>query len=193
MKITPKRRHLVAAIAYKDLCTFEYGITAEVFGQRRPEMGHDWYDFVTVSTEPGPLRAMGGLTFHANAGLDVLSDADTIVLPGWSNFDEPAPPSLLDMLKTAHERGARIATICSGVFPLAETGLLNGRRATTHWRYAALLAERHPGIHVDADVLYVDEAPLFTSAGSAAGIDLLLHLVRQDHGAKKANMVARRL
>ena len=152
MNITPKRRHRVAAVAHQDLCTFEYGIAVEVFGQHRPEMGDDWYDFVTVSTERGPLRAMGGLAFHADRGLDALADADTIIIPGWSNLDAPPPAALLDALNEAHERGARIATICSGVFPLAATGLLDGRRATTHWRYAALLGERHPRIRVDADV-----------------------------------------
>jgi len=193
MNITPKRRHLVVALAHQDLCTFEYGITAEIFGQRRPEMGEDWYAFTTAAPEPGPLRALGGLVFHADRGLDALAEADTIVIPGWSGVDVPVPGPLTDTLRSAHARGARIATICSGAFVLAATGLLDGRRATTHWRYAGALAERYPAIAIDPDVLYVDEAPLFTSAGSAAGIDLLLHLVRRDHGAEKANAVARRL
>lgn len=193
MKITPKRCRLVVALAHQDLCTFEYGIAAEIFGQRRPEMGDDWYDFATVATEPGPLRALGGLTFYADRGIDALAEADTIVIPGWSGTDVPVPPPLIDALLAAHARGTRIATICSGVFVLAATGLLDGKRATTHWRCAAALIDRHPAIAVDANVLYVDEAPLFTSAGSAAGIDLLLHLVRSDHGPEKANAVARRL
>lgn len=193
MNIPPNRRHRVAALAHQDLCTFEYGIAAEVFGQRRPEMGDHWYEFATVAAEPGPLRALGGLTFTADRGLDALDEADTIVIPGWSGADVPVPDPLVEALRAAHGRGARIATICSGAFVLAATGLLDGRRATTHWRYAAALAARFPAIAVDPSVLYVDEAPLFTSAGSAAGIDLLLHLVRQDHGAQKANAVARRL
>lgn len=193
MHITPIRRHLVAALAHQDLCTFEYGITAEIFGQNRPEMGDDWYDFITVAPEPGPLRALGGLTFVADDGIDRLARADTIVIPGWSGIDVAVPGAVIDALRAAHARGARIATICSGVFVLAATGLLDGRRATTHWRYATILAARHRAISVDPDVLYIDEAPLFTSAGSAAGIDLLLHLVRRDHGPEKANAVARRL
>ncbi len=190
---TSRRKHRVAALAHDELCTFEYGITAEIFGQSRPEMGGDWYDFVTVAATPGPLRALGGLIFHANEGLDALDDADTIIIPGWSGVDVPIPETLIAALRRAHDRGARLASICSGAFVLAATGLLDGRRATTHWRYADALAARHPTITVDADVLYVDDAPLFTSAGSAAGIDLLLHLVRGDHGSEKANVVARRL
>lgn len=186
-------RHRVAAIAHDDLCTFEYGITAEIFGQQRPEMGDGWYDLVTVAATPGPLRALGGLIFHAEQGLEGLADADTIVIPGWSGIDVPVPEALITALRAAHARGARIATVCSGAFVLAATGLLDGRRATTHWRYAAALSARHPSISVDPDVLYIDDAPLFTSAGSAAGMDLLLHLVRLDHGPEKANRVARRL
>jgi len=196
VKIMPKKKpgpHLVAALAHDDLCTFEYGIAAEIFAQTRPEMGDDWYEFATVAATPGPLRALGGLTVQANHGLDLLSLADTIVIPGWSGLDVPVPEPLIEALRAAHSRGARIATICSGAFVLAATGLLDGRRATTHWRYAAALAERHPRVTVDPAVLYVDDAPLFTSAGSAAGIDLLLHLVRLDHGPEKANTVARRL
>jgi AraC family transcriptional activator FtrA len=193
MKITPNRRHVVAALAYDGLCTFEFGIAVEVFGQQRPEMGDDWYEFRTAATGTEPLRAMGGLTFRADDGLDALAKADTIIIPGWAGVDVPIPEALIEALKQAHRRGARIATICSGVFPLAATGLLDGRRATTHWRYAAALVERYPRIIVDPDVLYVDEGALLTSAGSAAGIDLLLHIVRQDYGATKANMVARRL
>lgn len=196
VKIMPKRsssRHLVAALAHDDLCTFEYGITAEIFAQSRPEMGDDWYQFATVSAAPGPLRALGGLLFHAAHGLEVLEAAQTIVIPGWSGVDVRVPDAVIAALRAAHARGARIATICSGAFVLAATGLLDGRRATTHWRYAAALAKRYPKVRVDPAVLYVDEAPLFTSAGSAAGIDLLLHLVRCDHGPERANEVARRL
>jgi AraC family transcriptional regulator, transcriptional activator FtrA len=193
VQIPPIRPHRVVALAHQDLCTFEYGIAAEIFGQARPEMGADWYDFATAAADPGPLRALGGLTVHPEHGLEALAQADTIVIPGWSGADVPAPPALVDALLAAHRRGARIATICSGAFVLAATGLLDGRRAATHWRYADRLAERFPRVIVDARVLYIDEDPLFTSAGSAAGIDLLLHLVRLDHGSEKANAVARRL
>lgn len=191
-KVKPSR-HLVAALAHEDLCTFEYGITAEIFAQARPEMGSDWYEFASVAATPGPLRALGGLVFQASHGLDVLAHANTIVIPGWSGLDVPVPQSIIEALRAAHARGARIATICSGAFVLASTGLLDGRRATTHWRYAGALADRYPRIEVDPAVLYVDDDPLYTSAGSAAGIDLLLHLVRRDYGPEKANAVARRL
>lgn len=183
----------MVAIVYDGLCTFEFGIAAEVFGLPRPEMGEDWYDFTTAAISPGPMRANGGLRVTADAGIDALEDADTIVVPGWRGIDQPVPPALIDALRRAHDRGARLASICSGAFVLAATGLLDGRRATTHWRYAQALAAAYPVVTVDATVLYVDDAPIFTSAGSAAGIDLLLHLVRLDHGPAKANMVAKRL
>jgi AraC family transcriptional activator FtrA len=187
------RTHRVAAVVYDGLCTFEFGITAEIFGLARPEMGDDWYTFTTAAISRGPLRAQGGLQVVADAGLEALEEADTIVVPGWRGIEAPVPEDLLVALRRAHDRGARLASICSGAFVLGATGLLNGRRATTHWRYAEALARAFPAIAVDASVLYVDDAPLFTSAGSAAGIDLLLHLVRIDHGPAKANMVARRL
>ncbi|MCG6118930.1 MAG: transcriptional regulator FtrA [Aquimonas sp.] len=185
--------HRVAAVVYDGLCTFEFGITAEIFGLARPEMGSDWYRFTTAAVSPGPLRAHGGLRVEGDTGLEALESADTIIIPGWRGIDAPVPETLLAALRSAHERGARLASICSGAFVLAATGLLDGRRATTHWRYADALAQAFPAITVDASVLYVDDAPLFTSAGSAAGIDLLLYLVRADHGPTKANMVARRL
>ncbi|MDX6201181.1 MAG: AraC family transcriptional regulator, transcriptional activator FtrA [Frankiales bacterium] len=125
-------------------------------------------------------------------GLEILAEADTVVVPGWPIEDE-VPEVLQQQIRAAHARGARIVSICSGAFVLAATGLLDGRRAATHWRYADRLAERYPAVKVDRDVLYVDEGELLSSAGSAAGIDLCLHLVRADHGAAIANQVARRL
>jgi AraC family transcriptional activator FtrA len=185
--------HMVAAVAHDRLGTFEYGITAEVFGQHRPEMGSGWYTFITVAATPGPLGALGGLTFEPELGLEALELADTIVVPGWAGIAVPVPADLVTALRRAHERGARLVSICSGAFVLAATGLLDGLTVTTHWRYAEALAAQYPAIRVDPDVLYIDNAPIFTSAGSAAGIDLLLHLVRLDHGPEKANSVARRL
>ncbi|HEX5258655.1 MAG TPA: transcriptional regulator FtrA [Sphingomicrobium sp.] len=186
-------QHTVAGLAHDRLGTFEYGITAEIFGQNRPEMGSDWYRFLTVAATPGPLRALGGLTFEPEFGLEVLELADTIVVPGWTGVDVPVPAELIAALRRAHTRGARLVSICSGAFVLAAAGLLDGLTVTTHWRYAEALASRYPAIRVDPNVLYVDNAPIFTSAGSAAGIDLLLHLVRLDHGPEKANSVARRM
>lgn len=200
-KIPPRSRkaipaapnRLVAALVYDGLCTFEYGCAAEVFGLPRPELGSDWYRFTSCSVEPGPLRAMGGLRVSAEAGLATLARAGTIVIPGWKGIAVEPPPALLRALRAAHRRGARLVSICSGVAVLAATGLLDGRRATTHWRYAAALQQRHPRITVDPAVLYIDEGDILTSAGSAAGLDLCLHLVRRDFGAEIANQVARRL
>ncbi|HSK95099.1 MAG TPA: DJ-1/PfpI family protein, partial [Euzebyales bacterium] len=183
----------VAAIAYDGLCTFEFGIAVEVFGLPRPELDLDWYEFMVCAAEPGPLHATGGVRVAADHGLAAVAGAGTVVVPGWRDPDEPPPPALVDALLRAHARGARLLSICSGVFVLAATGLLDGRPATTHWRYAERLARRHPRITVLPDVLYVDDGELLTSAGSAAGIDLCLHVVRRDHGAHVAAQVARRL
>ena len=191
--LAPSSNRLVAAIVYDGLGTFEFGIASEVFGLRRPEMGNDWYRFITCAAEPGPLRATGGLLISAEAGLDRLADAGTIIIPGWKGADVGPPASLVTALREAHQRGSRLLSICSGVFVLAATGLLDGKRATTHWRHADTLRDAYPRIEVDPDVLYIDEGQILTSAGSAAGIDLLLHLVRRDFGPEAANKVARRL
>jgi AraC family transcriptional activator FtrA len=185
--------HLVAILAYDRLCTFEFGCAVELFALQRPELGVEWYRHAVCAIEPGPLRAMGGLTVEAPHGLATLKRAGTIVVPGWRDADETPPPALLKALRAAHARGARVTSICSGVFVLAHAGLLASKRATTHWRYAEKLAQRFPDVQVDAGALYIDEGPVITSAGSAAGLDMLLHLVRRDHGAKVANLVAQRL
>ena len=183
----------VVALAYDGLCTFEFGCTYEIFGLPRPELDRPWYRFEVCAAEPGPLRAAGGLAVRAPGGLDAIERADTVIVPGWKSPEAPAPPALLAALARTVERGGRLASICSGAFLLAAAGVLDGRRATTHWRYTAALARRYPQIRVDPDVLYVDEGPVLTSAGSAAGLDLCLHIVRCDHGAAVANAVARRL
>ncbi|MFY0679580.1 MAG: transcriptional regulator FtrA [Thalassovita sp.] len=189
---TSERTPLVCVLAYDGLCTFEFGIGVEVFGLSRPEF-EQWYQFKTVAAEAGPLRAFGGLMFNADHPLDALLEADLILVPGWSGIDVPVPADLIETLQKAHANGARVASICSGVFVLAAAGLLDGRRATTHWRYVETLQARHPEIDVDGDVLYVDDGDVLTSAGSAAGLDLCLHIVRKDWGAAHANSVARRL
>lgn len=189
----PLRGPLVVALVHDGLCTFEFAIVAEIFGLSRPEMGADWYRYASAAVEPGPLRAHGGLIVTSSAGIELLAQADLIVAAGWKGAEVPVPPSLARALRQAWERGARLASICSGAFVLAATGLLTGRRATTHWRYAGQMRRQYPEITVDANVLYVEEERLYTSAGSAAGIDLMLHIVRQDFGAEAANGVARRL
>ncbi|WP_283194039.1 transcriptional regulator FtrA [Rhizobium sp. AN80A] len=197
VKIMPNAAALsgpkVAVLVYDGLCTFEFGIAYEVFGLPRPEMGSNWYRFRACGVEAGPLRAAGGLSVTVDGGLDDLEDADLIVVPGWRAIDAPVPDGLIEALRAAHGRGARIMSLCSGVAVLAASGLLAGKRATTHWRYVASVAERYPEIGLDADVLYMDEGRILTAAGSAAGIDLCLHVVRGDFGAEAANSVARRL
>lgn len=184
---------LVVALLYDGLCTFEFGIVAEIFGLSRPEMGEDWYRFASCAVDEGPMRAHGGLTVVADHGPEILAEADIIVVPGWKGADAPVPEALAEHLRAAHARGARLASICSGAFVLAATGLLSGGTATTHWRYAEKLRERYPDITVDDASLYRIHDRIHTSAGSAAGIDLLIEVVRQDFGAAAANSVARRL
>lgn len=182
----------VAVVAYDGLCTFEFGIAVELFGLPRPEFA-DWYRLRICAAEPGPLRAVGGFAVTAAGGLAELEDAGTVVVPGWRDTAERPPEALLDSLRRAHANGARLLSICSGVFALAATGLLAGRRATTHWRHAGRLASAYPEVRIEPHVLYVDEGQILTSAGSAAGIDLGLHLIRRDFGTAVANQVARRL
>jgi AraC family transcriptional activator FtrA len=191
MAIRDPRR--VVALAYDRLCTFEFGIVVEVFALPRPELSVDWYKFSVCSLDPGPIRAMGGVTLQTGAGLRALRQAGTIVIPGWRDTDEVPPESLTRELRRAYAGGARLVSICSGVFVLAAAGLLDGKQVTTHWRYVDRLRSRFPNIRVQPDVLYVDEGNVLTSAGSAAGIDLCLHIVRRDYGADIANVVARRL
>ena len=184
---------LVAALVYDGLCVFEFSCAAEVFGLPRPEFGADWYRFETCAVGRRRVRSQYGLIMESDGGVDRLAQAGTIIVPGWRGADEPVPAAVIDALRLAHARGARLLSICSGAFVLAATGLLDGKRATTHWRYADALRSRYPRIQVDADVLYVDEGQLLTSAGSAAGLDLCLHLLRRDYGPARANQVARRL
>lgn len=187
------RRHRVVALAYDGLCTFEFGCVVELFALDRPELGVDWYDFAVCSAERGPLRAAGGIEVRVPNSLALLDQADTIVVPGWRNADEIPAPALLRRIRAAYERGARLCTICSGVFVLAAAGVLEGRTVTTHWRYAERLTQRYPGVTVEPNSLYIDSGQVLTSAGSAAGLDMLLHLVRRDYGARIANQVAQRL
>ena len=187
------RNHLVAALLYEGLGTFEFAIAAEIFGLSRPEYGDDWYRFVSCSEGRRPVRANGNISIMPEAGLDALAKADTIVIPGWKvNGELPSAP-VATAICQAHARGARLVTICSGIFLLASLGLADGRRVTTHWKYADRLHSLYPGLSVDPDVLYIEDGNILTSAGSAAGIDLLLHIVRKDFGADRANQVARRL
>ncbi|GAA2446662.1 GlxA family transcriptional regulator [Streptomyces mauvecolor] len=185
---TPRR---IAALVHPPQSTFELGIAAEVFGGRGASTPAH-YDFWVATERPGPVATQAGYAMHIEHGLDSLRRADTIVLPGKQN-PGPVSPATLAVLRAAHRDGARIVSLCSGAFILAEAGLLDGRRAATHWRLATELAERFPGVVVDSDVLYVDHGDVATSAGSGAAIDLCLHLVRKDFGAAHANRIARHM
>ena len=188
-----KRRHVVAAVTGDVVSPFELAVACEVFGIDRPELADPWYGFFVASVDQVPVKTDMGFTIHTEAGLADLDRADSIIIPaGFKPSDEP-PAALLDALRGAHARGARILSVCSGAFVLAAAGLLDGRRATTHWMHADALARRYPAIDVDPSVLYVDEGDILTSAGTAAGIDMCLHVVRKDLGAEVANAVARRM
>jgi AraC family transcriptional activator FtrA len=183
---------LVAIVACHGQGLFEFGCAVGLFAPVRPELGVAWYRTQLCAGEPGALRMLG------NAGAAALrsqrvDDADIIVIPGWREPSERPPQALLDALIRAHARGARIASICSGAFVLAWAGLLDGRQATTHWRLTEALAREFPRIDVREDALYVDTGSIITSAGSATGMDMMLHMVRKDYGARVANLVAERL
>ncbi|SFQ19389.1 AraC family transcriptional regulator, transcriptional activator FtrA [Amycolatopsis arida] len=186
-------RRTVSVLAYDGMSAFETGIAIEVFGLRWPELDTDWYELTVCAERPGALRVLGGATLSTPHGLDALASAGTVVVPSVSDVTATPSPRLVAALRLAHRRGARIVSICSGAFALAAAGLLDGRRATTHWRYAELLRSRHPRVEVDPDPLYIDDHDVLTSAGCAAGLDLCLHIVRTDFGAAVANAVARRL
>ncbi|GAB4086962.1 helix-turn-helix domain-containing protein [Myceligenerans cantabricum] len=190
----PSRPHRVAALVTEGMAPFELGSVIEVFGLPRPEIDGPWYALDVCSDQPAtPLRMTGGFTLSAEHGLDVLAAADTVIVPAVVDPRSGPGDDVVQALRTAHARGARVVSICSGAFALAAAGLLDSREATTHWQYASLLAERFPAVSLRPDVLYVDHGDVLTSAGSAAGLDLCLHLVRSDHGAATANTVARRL
>jgi len=183
-------RPRVVILAYHGLNLFEYALAFDILRDRRQEIGPRWYR-IELCAERLPLDVEGGLALTSALGLDKMADADIVVVPGWRMG--PVPSEIVDAVRAAHVGGARIASICTGAFVLAAAGLLDNRRATTHWKFAAALAEMHPKIRVEPYVLYVDEGDIVTSAGSAAGIDMLLHLIRRDFGAVASNKVARML
>lgn len=172
---------------------FETGIVTEVFGLTWPELATPRYTLTICAENPGQIGVVGGARLSTPYGLTELAAADTVIVPSVSEVSADCSPAVVHALHEAHERGARLVSICTGAFALAGAGLLDGRRATTHWRYAGLLAERFPAVDVDPSPLYVEDGDILTSAGCAAGLDLCLHLVRQDYGASVANAVARRL
>ncbi|MYM36354.1 helix-turn-helix domain-containing protein [Duganella sp. FT94W] len=179
------QRYRIAVIAFDGITPFHLSVPGMVFRDAA-------FDLKICSPDPSPLRTTGGFDISVRHGLAAVSRADIIILPTWHDDCRDAPPALLQALRRAHQRGTRIVGLCLGAFPLAQAGLLDGRRATTHWGFADTLAERYPAIAVDREVLYVDDEVL-TSAGVAAGLDCCLHLLRQLRGAEAANHVARQL
>lgn len=169
---------------------FELAAACEVFGVDRG-LTRPWYDFSICGQDAAQVG--GWLTAGISHGLEELADADTVIVPSCRDVAESPPQALVDAIRAAHRGGARIASLCTGAFVLAEAGLLDGRRATTHWAHAALLRDLYPAVRVDPDVLYVDDGDVLTSAGKAAGLDLCLHIVRTDHGTAVANALARSL
>ena len=181
-------QHRVVALVVNEVVAFDLGIPAQVFG-REPHL----YKWAVCAPAPGAVPAETGFDVLVPHGLEALAVADTVIVPGIGDSAWPLPEEPLAALRAAAGRGARVASICTGAFVLAAAGLLDGRRATTHWRYARRLAREFPAVTVDPGVLYVDDGDVLTSAGVAAGIDLCLHIVRRDHGAAAANAVARRM
>lgn len=179
------------ALAVTDgMLHFELSVAHEVFGSAPDDVAGPWYDLVVCG--PGAVRA-GRFRLEPDHGLDRLPEADTVIVPGWADIDQEPPAELVDAVRAAHEAGARVASLCTGAFVLAAAGLLDGRRATTHWAHTHVLAARYPRVTVDPDVLYVDNGSVLTSAGKAAAMDLCLHIVRLDHGSSVTNAAARRL
>jgi transcriptional regulator GlxA family with amidase domain len=188
-----RRKETVSVLLFSGGPIFESSIPLSVFGIDRQDAGVPRYRLLVSAGEEGPLRTTGGLELTAPHGLEAISRAGTVVVPAWRSITSPPPPDALDALRRAHEEGARIVGLCTGAFVLAAAGLLDGRPATTHWMYAPTLAKRYPSVHVDPRELFVDDGDVLTSAGTAAGIDLCLHIVRTDHGTEAAGALARRL
>src|SRR6266542_3558725 len=181
----------VAVVVLDGVSPFELGVLCEVFGSDRSKDGLPRYDFAVVAGQPGPLRAESGFTLHTPYALDRLAEADLIAVPAISGditrgrLDE-LPRPLLAALRAGADRGARMLSVCTGAFVLGAAGLLDDRRCTTHWMHAEQLARLCPAAKVDPSVLYVDDDPIFTSAGTAAGIDACLYLLRKEHGSRVA-------
>ena len=185
--------HTVATIAFDAVNPFELAVATEVFGFVRPELEVPWYRFLICAVEPRPIHTSVDMFLTTPYSLQHVAEADTVIVPSSRPGVVPVPDTLLATLRQAYQRGARMISFCTGTFVLAAAGLLDGRRVATHWAWAAELAARYPTVHVDPRVLYIDDGQILTSAGTAASIDLSLHIVRQDYGAEIAAAVARRM
>lgn len=181
----------VAAYAHPGIGAFGLAVVDEIFGFDRSSRGQPRFDYALCTGRPGPLRTDSGLTLQVEHGLERLESADLVVVTAWYDLDEQPPEPVLDTLRRAYDRGAILASHCTGALVLAAAGLLEGRRATTHWRWAEALASRFPAVKLDPGVLYVDEGQILTSAGVSAGVDLSLYLLRREHGAAVATAIAR--
>ncbi|WP_112240621.1 GlxA family transcriptional regulator [Kribbella monticola] len=186
-------QHKVVAIVDEGSNPFELGVATELFGLRRPELDRPWYDFA-LCTPGGATRMHSGFfTLTDVAGIDAVDDADTVIVPNRPDPEVLPTDEVLAAVRRAAARGARLVSFCTGAFSLAAAGVLDGRRATTHWRWAGLFERMFPAVKLEPDVLFVDDGNVLTAAGSAAALDLGLHLIRRDHGAEVANVVSRRL
>ncbi len=181
--------HRIAVLALDAVVPLDLAIPAQVFGNY-PEAP---YTLIVCAADAGPVPTSAGFAVVADAGVEALAEADTVLVPGFSPHLRVPPEEVLEALRAAHARGARMVSICTGAFALAAAGVLDGRRATTHWRDAADLAARHRAVRVEPGVLYIVEGEVLSSAGVAAGLDLCLHILRRDHGAALANRIARRI
>lgn len=189
----PKHLRTVAVLVLPQVVPFDLVIPDFVFGDTKPHGGVAYYRMVLCGASPGMVPMVGGMPVGISHGLEIVDQADTVVIPGRSPADGPIDEAVLQALRRAGKRGARMVSICTGSFVLGAAGLLDGRNATTHWAHADNLKRLYPKVSVDPRVLYVEDGPIFTSAGMAAGIDLCLHIVRGDHGAEVANAIARRM
>lgn len=183
----------MVAIIDEQVHPFELGVACEVFGIDRSDDGLPRFDFAVCATGRRPVPGPGGMSLHASYRLDRAASADLVVIPAWHTRDEPPPRLVVDMLRATVARGAWLLSVCSGAFLLAAAGLLDDRRATCHWHDADLLASRFPHLALQPDRLYVEDGSIVTSAGTAAGIDACLHIVRRELGARVANGIARRM
>ncbi|MEV0285541.1 MULTISPECIES: helix-turn-helix domain-containing protein [unclassified Kribbella] len=185
--------HRVVVIVDHGSNPFELGVATELFGLRRPELGREWYEFSLCTPDPSVQMHSGFFTLTGVAGLDEADRADTLIVPNRPDPETPPSAAVLDAVRRAEQRGARLVSFCTGAFTLAAAGVLDGRRATTHWRWERMFRRLHPEVELLPDVLFVDDGNVLTAAGSAAALDLGLHLIRRDHGAEVANAVSRRL
>lgn len=183
----------IAVVAFDGISPFHLSVPCMVFGEDRTDTGAPRFRVQVCAPEPGPLATNAGFTLVVPHGLEAIRRAQIVVVPSWRDDGRPAPPALIRALQAAHRRGATVVGLCLGAFVLAEAGLLDGRPATTHWHLAAAFAKQYPQVVLQPEVLYVDDGNVLTSAGTAAGIDCCLHLLRVRYGADTANRAARRM